>query len=117
MKPTYEQLEQQLAAARQQIEALAAENVTRGDIIERMIGQYGAAGLHAIQNSMNPASALMYDAMQVMRRTTATDAAIAEIRAQGVDMAISKLESSRYGEENDMAVLRKFAQQLRGEAK
>lgn len=77
MKPTYEELEKQCAD-------LAAENVARGEIIERLIGQYSASGFHAIQNSLNPAQSLLYDALQVMRQP-ATDAFLAEARAQGME--------------------------------
>jgi len=48
-------------------EHLTAENLASRDIIERLIGQYSAAGLHAIQNSLNPGQALLYDAVQVLR--------------------------------------------------
>ena len=109
-KPTYEQLEQQLAAARQQIEALAAENATiktMNDCLSEELRCYESDG--AFEGPMM--HLLWWQA-----ETPATDAALAQIWAQGVEMAISKLESSRYGEGNDMAVLRKFAQQLRGEA-
>ncbi|MGP3593083.1 hypothetical protein [Vagococcus sp. WN89Y] len=50
-------------------EHLTAENLASRDIIERLIGQYSAAGLHAIQNSLNPGQALLYDAIQVLRST------------------------------------------------
>lgn len=50
-------------------EHLTAENLASRDIIERLIGQYSAAGLHAIQNSLNPGQALLYDALQVLRST------------------------------------------------
>ena len=69
----------------EQISALVADNVARGEIIERLIGQYGAAGYHAVQNSLNQGQSLLYDAMQVMKQC-ATDAAIAAIRAEGVEM-------------------------------
>lgn len=48
-------------------------------------------------------------------KTPATDAFIFELQIQGVELAISRLESSRYGEAGDLAFLRNFAAQLRGE--
>ncbi|MDU4154982.1 MAG: hypothetical protein E7H83_26000 [Enterobacteriaceae bacterium] len=47
---------------------LTAENSARGDIIERLIGQYSAAGFHAMQNSLNPGQSLLFDALQVMKQ-------------------------------------------------
>lgn len=47
---------------------LAGENSARGDIIERLIGQYSAAGYHAVQNSLNPGQSLLFDALQVMKQ-------------------------------------------------
>lgn len=64
-------------------DALASESAARGEIIERLIGQYGAAGYHAIQNSLNPAQSLLYDAMQVMKQP-ATDAYLNSVRAEAV---------------------------------
>lgn len=66
-------------------EALAAENAVRGEIIERLIGQYSAAGYHAVQNSLNPAQSLLYDAMQVLKQP-ATDTYLNSFRAEGVEM-------------------------------
>lgn len=66
-------------------DALAAENAVRGEIIDRLIGQYSASGYHAIQNSLNPAQSLLYDAMQVLKQP-ATDAYLDSVRAEGVEM-------------------------------
>jgi len=65
-------------------DALAAENAVRGEIIERLIGQYSAAGYHAVQNSLNPAQSLLYDAMQVLKQP-ATEAYLNSVRAEGVE--------------------------------
>jgi len=65
-------------------DALAAENAARCEIIDRLIGQYSAAGYHAIQNSPNPAQSLLYDAMQVLKQS-ATDAYLNSVRAEGVE--------------------------------
>lgn len=66
-------------------DALAAENAVYGQIIERLIGQYSAAGYHAIENSLNPAQSLLYDAMQVLKQP-ATDAYLNSVRAEGFEM-------------------------------
>jgi len=69
-------------------DALMAENAVRGEIIERLIGQYSAAGYHAVQNSLNPAQSLLYDAMQVLKQP-ATDAYFNLVRAEGVELVKS----------------------------
>jgi len=69
-------------------DALMAENAVRGEIIERLIGQYSAAGYHAVQNSLNPAQSLLYDAMQVLKQP-ATDAYLNSMRAEGVELVKS----------------------------
>ncbi|MEK9538013.1 hypothetical protein MI048_07475 [Pantoea agglomerans] len=66
-------------------DALMAENAVRGEIIDRLIGQYSAAGYHAVQNSLNPAQSLLYDAMHVLKQQ-ATDAYLNSVRAEGVEM-------------------------------
>ncbi|UIL54696.1 hypothetical protein LZU96_21355 (plasmid) [Pantoea agglomerans] len=65
-------------------DALAAESAARGEIIERLIGQYSAAGYHAVQDSLNPAQSWLYDAMQVLKQT-ATDTYLNSVRADGVE--------------------------------
>jgi len=69
-------------------DTLAAENAARGEIIERLMGQYSAAGYHAVQNSLNPAQSLLYDAMQVLKQP-ATDAYLNSMRAEGVELVKS----------------------------
>lgn len=78
-------LRKQLAALKAERDFLAVEGAARGEIIERLIGQYSAAGYHAVQNSLNPAPALLYDAMQVLKQS-ATDAYLNSVRAEGVEM-------------------------------
>ncbi|MGC0872691.1 hypothetical protein WKG92_07310 [Pantoea agglomerans] len=68
------------AALKAERDALAAESAARGEIIERLIGQFSAAGYHAIQNSLNPAQSLLYDAMQVLKQP-ATEAYLNSVRA------------------------------------
>lgn len=77
-------LRKQLAALKAEHDSLAAEGAARGEIIERLIGQYSAAGYHAVQNSLNPAQSLLYDAMQVLKQP-ATDAYLNSVRAEGAD--------------------------------
>jgi len=78
-------LRKQLAALKAERDSLAVEGAARGEIIERLIGQYSAAGYHAVQNSLNPAQSLLYDAMQVLNQP-ATDAYLNSVRAEGVEM-------------------------------
>ncbi|WP_033782685.1 hypothetical protein [Pantoea sp. 9140] len=73
------------AALNAERDALMAENAVRGEIIERLIGQYSAAGYHAVQNSLNPAQSLLYEAMQAMKQP-ATDTYLNSVRAEGVEM-------------------------------
>lgn len=81
------QLDVALAAAAEagkQRDQLAAENPINCNIIGRLIGQYSAAGYHAVQNSINPAESLLYDALQALK-TPATDAYLTAVRAEGVE--------------------------------
>ncbi|MDI9766477.1 hypothetical protein QM327_07885 [Pantoea dispersa] len=81
------QLDVALAAAAEagkQRDTVTAESHIRCNIIGRMIGQYSAAGYHAVQNSMNPAQSLLYDALQALE-TPATDAYLNAVRAEGAD--------------------------------
>ncbi|CAI2057327.1 hypothetical protein [Serratia entomophila] len=70
--------------------AVLAENADRGEIIERLIGIFGASGCHAIQNSNDPCNSLMYDAMQVLK-STATDAALVDVKKQAGIEAVERL--------------------------
>ncbi|MGV6478810.1 hypothetical protein ACT2VT_002873 [Pantoea agglomerans] len=86
-------LRKQLAALKAERHSLAAEGAARGEIIERLIGQYSAAGYHAVQNSLNPAQSLLYDAMQVLKQPS-TDAYLNSVRAEGVAMFAKHWESN-----------------------
>ncbi|HEJ9030289.1 TPA: hypothetical protein SML49_001124 [Serratia marcescens] len=81
---TYEALKAERDAQQKRADALAVENAARGEIIERLIGIFSASGYHAVQNSHDPCSSLLFDAFQAIRQP-ATDAALAEIKAQGLD--------------------------------
>ena len=80
------------AEAGKQRDALVAESTARGEIVERLIGQYSAAGYHAVQNSLNPGQSLLYDAMQMMKSTN-TDAMLNAVRAEGVEMLANAIGS------------------------
>ncbi len=69
-----------------QCDTLAADNVARADIIGRLVWQYSASGIRPVKNSLNPASALLHDALEVLRHQ-ATAAAVSELKAQGVECA------------------------------
>lgn len=72
-----------LCESRNEAKQLAAENAARGEIIERLIGQYSCAGLDAVQGSFHPGQSLLYDAMQVMK-SNAGESAVARLRAEAV---------------------------------
>jgi len=74
--------------AGKQRDAVLAENVVKGDVIERLIGQFSMAGYHAVQISLNPAQSLLHDAMQA-QKTPATDAMLNAVRAEGVEMFVA----------------------------
>lgn len=69
-----------------QRDALTADNVARAEIIGQLVWQYSASGIKPVQKSLNPASALLYDALEVLRQP-ATAAAVSELKAQGVETA------------------------------
>lgn len=133
MKPTYEDLQQQLAAldainrqlnervaaqaeelaaARQQSEALAAEN----EAIKHSKPSLKAmlAALDAFYTDDDVPESAMLMAFNILRgniETPATVAAIAEFRAQGVEM----FEQQMHADITNTDAL-EFAQQLRAEA-
>ena len=69
-----------------QRDALTADNVARAEIIGQLVWQYSASGIKPVEKSLNPASALLFDALEVLRQP-ATEAAVNELKAQGVEMA------------------------------
>ncbi|MED5757829.1 hypothetical protein VZ191_05535 [Enterobacter roggenkampii] len=69
-----------------QRDALTADNVARAEIIGQLVWQYSASGIKPVQKSLNPASALLFDALEVLRQP-ATAAAVYELKAQGVECA------------------------------
>jgi len=75
--------------AKQRVE-LTADNVARAEIIGQLVWQYSASGIKPVEKSLNPASALLFDAMEVLRQP-ATEAAIVELKAQGVDLLAEEM--------------------------
>ncbi|WP_313680782.1 hypothetical protein [Pseudescherichia sp.] len=63
-----------------QRDALTADNVARAEIIGQLVWQYSASGIKPVQKSLNPASALLFDALEVLRQP-ATAAAVNELKA------------------------------------
>jgi len=72
-----------------QRDALTADNVARAEIIGQLVWQYSASGIKAVEKSLNPASALLFDALEVLRQP-ATEAAVNELKAQGVELAVAE---------------------------
>lgn len=84
-----ERLDCTTAALRETVkqrDALTADNVARAEIIGQLVWQYSASGIKPVEKSLNPASALLFDALEVLRQP-ATEAAVNELKAQGVEMA------------------------------
>ena len=69
-----------------QCDALTADNVARAEIIGQLAWQYSASGIKPVEKSLNPASALLFDALEVLRQP-ATEASVNELKAQGVEAA------------------------------
>lgn len=84
-----ERLDCTTAALRETVkqrDALTADNVARAEIIGQLAWQYSASGIKPVEKSLNPASALLFDALEVLRQP-ATSAAVNELKAQGVETA------------------------------
>ncbi|WP_312467310.1 hypothetical protein [Pseudescherichia sp.] len=64
-----------------QCDVLTTESVARAEIIGQLVWQYSASGIKPVQKSLNPASALLFDALEVLRQP-ATAAAVNELKAQ-----------------------------------
>ena len=131
MKPTYEQLEQQVLEQAVQLtnaeskcrelaeenekrnthsEALAVDNAALREVVERMVNQFAMSGISPEEKSINPAKSLMFDAKSALFMP-ATDAFLAEVRAQGVEMAIGHIEQAICP--NHETILNEFAAQIR----
>jgi len=84
-----ERLDCTTAALRETVkqrDALTADNVARAEIIGQLVWQYSASGIKPVEKSLNPASALLFDALEVLRQP-ATEAAVNELKALGVETA------------------------------
>ncbi|WP_395264957.1 hypothetical protein V1605_18460 [Enterobacter soli] len=132
MKPTYEELEQQLAESHR---ALRAET-TAHDHVKMQLEKMAAENAGLKDWSPNPLSTSMFEAIEKaealmddgmpelamieafeilkMKRTPATDAFLAEVRAQGVEMAACALDD--VNQFNYAKMLDDLAQKIRQEA-
>ncbi|MBD9978312.1 MULTISPECIES: hypothetical protein [unclassified Citrobacter] len=131
MKPTYEELAVQLANAESKCRELTAENAGLKNP-ENWLSQsdYGyEASEVATQNGATEDESLRAGMIAIIDRicTPATDAFLAEVRAQGVDVAISELNQLAERSEKEAPIaaehhrsaalyLQLFAAQLRQEA-
>lgn len=68
-------------------EALAVDNAALREVVERMVNQFAMSGISPEEKSINPAKSLMFDAKSALFMP-ATDAFLAEVRAQGVERMI-----------------------------
>jgi hypothetical protein len=97
--------------ARQQThgEALAVDNAALREVVERMINQFAMSGISPEEKSINPAKSLMFDANSALFMP-ATDAFLAEVRAQGVEKLsdLAGNECQRYKSVGDRAGVRKW---------
>ncbi|WP_312453240.1 hypothetical protein [Pseudescherichia sp.] len=81
-----ERLDCTTAALRETVkqrDALTSDNVARAEIIGQLVWQYSASGIKPVQKSLNPASALLFDALEVLRQP-ATAAAVNELKAPAI---------------------------------
>lgn len=72
-------------------EALAVDNAALREVVERMVNQFAMSGISPEEKSINPAKSLMFDAKSALFMP-ATDAFLAEVRAQGVEMLAYRLK-------------------------
>ena len=94
-------------------EALAVDNAALREVVERMVNQFAMSGISPEEKSINPAKSLMFDAKSALFMP-ATDAFLAEVRAQGVEAcAESLLSNDDIGINSEYPLMREFAAQLR----
>ncbi len=98
--------------AHEKFSALAAENAALREVVERMINQFAMSGISPEEKSINPAASLMFDAKSALSMP-ATDAFLAEVRAQGVEAFANSLKVAGGHEHQYSAVANEFADQLR----
>ncbi|EEP6070304.1 eae-like domain protein [Salmonella enterica] len=93
-------------------EALAVDNAALREVVERMVNQFAMSGISPEEKSINPAKSLMFDAKSALFMP-ATDAFLAEVRAQGVEMFADSLKVVGGHEHPYSVVANEFAAQLR----
>lgn len=93
-------------------EALAVDNAALREVVERMVNQFAMSGISPEEKSINPAKSLMFDAKSALFMP-ATDAFLAEVRAQGVELFAASLKVVGGHEHPYSAVAKEFAAQLR----
>ncbi|WP_262757253.1 hypothetical protein [Citrobacter cronae] len=141
MKPTYEELEQQvlelsvqLANAESKCRELAAENATKQEFIAtcfraaadggsmdgaeiqelgERLGLFGRETYQPVLHGYICGHEAGEDTVYVMKKSPATDDFLAEVRAQGVELFASSLKVVGGREHPYSAVANEFAAQLR----
>lgn len=115
MKPTYEQLEQQvldmavqIANAESKCRGLAAENVTARNAVQTFCDVVGANTDVICEEVGQDGVKAILAAMSATGKMPATDAFLAEVRAQGVEMFADNLLCPDLDD-----TIRDFAAQLR----
>ena len=94
-------------------EALAVDNAALREVVERMVNQFAMSGISPEEKSINPAKSLMFDAKSALFMP-ATDAFLAEVRAQGVEaLVLRRKTAARIARERDDL---RAADALEGEA-
>lgn len=104
-------------------EALAVDNAALREVVERMVNQFAMSGISPEEKSINPAKSLMFDAKSALFMP-ATDAFLAEVRAQGVEAFVmdftepAVMNNGTFYNEDLVEASNEFAAQLRkgGEA-
>ncbi|MDM3368077.1 hypothetical protein OGV68_21165 [Citrobacter sp. Cb005] len=91
-------------------EAMAVDNAALREVVERVVNQFAMSGISPEEKSVNPAKSLMFDAKSALFMP-ATDAFLAEVRAQGVEMAACALDD--VNQFNYANMLDELAQKLR----
>lgn len=99
-------------------EALAVDNAALREVVERMVNQFAMSGISPEEKSINPAKSLMFDAKSALFMP-ATDAFLAEVRAQGgakalEDFAEFNIKSIDPFDDEYTAVLKETARAARG---
>ncbi|EAA9320517.1 hypothetical protein CRQ39_14085 [Salmonella enterica] len=112
MKPTYEELEQQLANAESKCRELAAENAGLKQSKPSLKTMMSALGeFYAAEDVPESAMLIAFNILRGDIETPDTDAFLAEVRAQGVEMAIGHIEQTICP--NHETILNEFAARLR----